>query len=183
MPKTLAFQDLWNMAVAASNAHNGLAYHPCCDSWTTRASKTKRKSHRQKLQWRELLATLDRDAEDKKQALLVKMTEEGWRIPALLNQSCSARSRSSIGVQTLFQHHHQVIPPEQLPEPILGPDNPYLPSLSVSGMDQGIIFSQYRFQGTTIIFWSKNSTDLLFATIQPGHLVRVLLSHPVCPRS
>lgn len=114
MSKLLAFSDLWDAAISAAKAHNGLCYHQCCDIWTTKASKSKRSTHGKSIQWRNLLLALDKNTEDKKQALLTKMTEEGWRLPAVLNERCQARPSSNFQQQTAFRLHQPDIQPQGL---------------------------------------------------------------------
>jgi len=112
MQKTLAFNELWKTADTAAKGCNGLCHHPCCDVWTTRAAKTKRASHPRTTQWRQLILTLDKTIEDKKQALLAKMTEEGWRLPALLNEVCQAQSPPTLQQKSAFRPHIPVQQPQ-----------------------------------------------------------------------
>jgi hypothetical protein len=88
MSRILAFEEFWQVANPIHHGGNGLYYHPCCNIWTTRASKSKRASHTQHLQWRQIMDSLPKDIIDKKQALQAKMIEEGWSIPVLLNEAC-----------------------------------------------------------------------------------------------
>lgn len=114
MPKMMAFSDLWDAANSAAKAHNGFCYHQCCDIWTTKASKSKRSTHGKSIQWRNLLLTLDKKTEDKKQALLAKMTEEGWRLPAVFNELCQVRSSPTFQQQIAFRFHQPDIQPQGL---------------------------------------------------------------------
>ena len=107
----LPFDDLWTMAVSCARSHNGLVYHPCCDSWTTKSSKLKRKSHLEKIQWREIILKLDKNHEDKKEELLSKMRVEGWRLPAILNKHCSAQPKKNPFYQGCFKFHQQDLSP------------------------------------------------------------------------
>jgi hypothetical protein len=122
MKKTLTFEELWKMATMAANARNGLTYHHCCDKWTSRSAKVSRDSHKQKLQWKNLLSIVDKSYEDKKQALLAKMTEEGWRLPAILNEACDSQSRANIQTQIAFRPHNPDQPPQDLRD-VLAPQN------------------------------------------------------------
>ena len=115
MAEPLSFNELWELAVAANKAANGIYYHPCCDVWTTRGSVAKRSSHLKKLQWRKLISTLDKSCEDKKQALLAKMIEEGWRVPAVLNKLCECHLRQSVDQSRHFKTHN----PDQRPEELV----------------------------------------------------------------
>ena len=112
MDKFLDFCDFWHLADPTRHGGNGLYYHPCCDVWTTRNAKAKRASHLKQLKWRQIAASLDRSVDDKKSALLAKMKEEGWRVPILINQLCSARPKSSADPQLPFRpvgsHHLQM---------------------------------------------------------------------------
>lgn len=114
MRKTLTFEELWAIATTAAKACNGLTYHNCCDIWTSRSAKASRDSHRQKLQWKNIISTLDKTIEDKKQGLLAKMTEEGWRLPAVLNEACQVRLFSTRSRQLAFRHHISDQPPQEL---------------------------------------------------------------------
>ena len=114
MRKTLTFDELWKMAETAARSCNGLTYHHCCDVWTSRSAKVSRDSHKQKLHWKNLLSTLNKQAEDKKQALLAKMTEEGWRLPAVLNETCQAQPRQLFGPQALSNHFSESVQPASL---------------------------------------------------------------------
>ena len=132
MSKLVGFEELWLMATSAAEAHNGLVHHPCCDVWTTKASKAKRESHRQKLQWKSIMKALGSSCEDKKQALQAKMIEEGWRLPALLNESCNCQSRQTLRPEDPPKFHQSLHPPEELllpfsPQDFIGPSPSQLP--------------------------------------------------------
>ncbi len=106
----LTFDQLWDKANSTNSVGNGLCYHPCCDIWTTRAAKAKRTSHKQLLHWRQVLNSLDKSVEDKKLALQGKMAEEGWRLPALLNEPCRYQQTHTLAQQT---QSNQLNPPWQ----------------------------------------------------------------------
>jgi len=114
MRRLVEFETLWTTGIASAKACNGICYHPCCDVWTTKGAKTIRKSHVKAQQWRNLLLTLDKSVEDKKQALLSKMTEEGWRLPAVLNETCQARPAPTFQQQTAFRLRQPDIQPQDL---------------------------------------------------------------------
>ena len=88
MSKVLPFEDFWKLANPLNHGGNGLAYHACCDVWTTRNTKNKRASHTHTLQWRQIAATFDKAVDDKKKALEIKMSQERWQIPIILNKTC-----------------------------------------------------------------------------------------------
>jgi hypothetical protein len=92
MSKLLSFDAFWEIANPAKHGQNGLYYHPCCDSWTTRNSKSKRLTHSKHLKWRQISSSFDKSMLDKKQALHSRMVENGWRIPVVLNQPCQTQS-------------------------------------------------------------------------------------------
>jgi hypothetical protein len=100
---SLSFDELWKKLSEGKLAGNTLYYHPCCDVWTSKSSKTKRESHPKHLPFRRILSTLDKSLEDKKQALLVKMVEEGWRIPAVLNARCTLGKAHPVPAQSAFK--------------------------------------------------------------------------------
>ena len=115
MARLLSFDDLWTMAVSSARSHNGLSYHPCCDSWTTKSSKLKRKSHSEKIQWREIISKLDKNDEAKKEAMLAKMKVEGWKLPAIINDICHFQPRLTDEQQIPFKvhipQHKRTLPP------------------------------------------------------------------------
>ena len=86
--RLLTFEELWTLVSATNQSSNGICYHTCCDIWTTRGCNKKRTSHLSCLKWQKLSSTLDKSCEDKKQALQAKINEEGWRLPAVLNEPC-----------------------------------------------------------------------------------------------
>lgn len=88
MSLSLPFDEFWSFAQARLQQRNYLSYHRCCDSWSTRNSKYIKESHSSMIHWREIMATLDRSIEDKKQALQAMMVEEGWQIPVVVNKHC-----------------------------------------------------------------------------------------------
>ena len=107
MATLLTFDELWAKINSAHKAGNSFYYHPCCDVWTTRASKAKRASHTSHLQWKQISATLDKSVEDKKQALQAKMIEECWRLPSVVNGPCSRQPNQSSGHQLPFNLYNQ----------------------------------------------------------------------------
>ena len=88
MDRLLPFKDLWDLAQAQEKHHNTLCYHPCCDLWTTKNSKTNRASHSKAFTWTAIINSLPKDCLNKPQALEAKMIEEGWSLPATLNKPC-----------------------------------------------------------------------------------------------
>lgn len=110
--RALAFGELWALVSTTNKSSNGLCYHPCCDTWTTRGATTKRASHSNCLKWQKLSSTLDKSIEDKKQALQAKMIEEGWRLPALLNEVCSSATRQTGQPQVAFKLHQPLLQPQ-----------------------------------------------------------------------
>jgi hypothetical protein len=112
MSRTLAFDEFWSLGISSASAHHGIAYHPCCDVWTTKSAKTKRNSHPRKLQWKQIISSLGKNIEDKKQALLIKMTEDSWQIPVVLNEACQIRPQLTIQPQSAFKLHN----PHQAPQ-------------------------------------------------------------------
>ena len=118
--KLLTFDELWQMADSGSIAGNSVYYHPCCDVWTTKASKAKRASHSKYLKWGKLLLTLDKSFEDKKQALHVKMIEERWRLPALLNEACQNQPAPKPSPQHTFNTPPQPAQPEHFETSVAG---------------------------------------------------------------
>lgn len=114
MHRTLTLDELWSLAETTAKARNGLVHHSCCDVWTTRAAKLKRTSHHENVQWRHFLLSLDKSFADKKQAFLAKMTEEGWQLPAILNQTCQGKSSLTLRQRAAFRPLHAGQPPQEL---------------------------------------------------------------------
>lgn len=114
MLKHLSFEEFWELANPDNHGGNGLFYHPCCDIWNTRSCKAKRATHTKQLKWRQIAATLDKSAVNKKQALLAKMTEEGWKIPVTLNKPCQVQPKQIFHQQTAFRPHQPSIQPQNL---------------------------------------------------------------------
>lgn len=118
--KVVDFNKFWVKAVDADKSYNGFEYHSCCDSWSTRCPKSKRSTHKNHLPWRKLMTLLDKNTEDKKQALLGKMTEEGWKLPIVLNQICQVHSAPTLPAQLSLRLHSRFPQPQDFP-PSLAP--------------------------------------------------------------
>ena len=89
MGKERGFENLWHLALTKGKSRNDVAYHSCCDVWTTRGAEKARASHVKITRWRELMADLGYSREeDKKTLLLAKMVEEQWALPAVINRPC-----------------------------------------------------------------------------------------------
>ena len=89
MARERNFDELWHLALTQGKSRNDIAYHSCCDVWTTRGVKKVRASHVKKLRWKELMASLESNGEeDKKTLLRAKMAEERWRVPVVINEVC-----------------------------------------------------------------------------------------------
>ena len=119
--KLLSFDDLWAKANKADRSSNGLSYHSCCDIWTSRGAEAKRATHRNRIQWRKLISILDKTIVDKKQALHGKMTEEGWRIPSVMNESCRSQLRHNLDQLMPFrlynpEHNQRELVPDLTPQ-------------------------------------------------------------------
>lgn len=99
----LSFEELWNKLSVGKAAGNTLYYHPCCDIWTSKNSKTKRASHAKQMPFRRIMSILDKSIDDKKLALMVKMAEQGWRIPAVLNEACTLKPVASNPLLNTFR--------------------------------------------------------------------------------
>ena len=115
MGRLLTFQELWDFTQAQNKHCNGVYYHPCCNIWTTRNSKTNRSSHKLHFNWKQIMASLPKDTEDKKQALQAKMIEEGWALPALLNKPCTNHSSPNPVLQPSSDSTSAKVPPQDLP--------------------------------------------------------------------
>lgn len=89
------YDGFWDFASDKAYEKNDMYYHDCCDVWTTRKSKFARESHAEQTTWRSILQSLQVKKDDRKAALLAKMTEEGWRIPVELNKLCTAKGRKA----------------------------------------------------------------------------------------
>ena len=88
MVKVINFEEFWLYALSLEKHRNDVAYHRCCDVWTSRNAKKARTSHSETINWRELIKSLDQSSQDKKLLLQARMVEEQWSIPIILNQPC-----------------------------------------------------------------------------------------------
>ena len=153
--KLLPFDKLWELANAVKSGGNSLYYHPCCDVWTSRGSAAKRASHSRHLKWGRLLLNLDKNIEDKKIALLGKMTEEGWRLPAVLNNSCHPQPRSTTQMQNAFRLHIPDLPQQDF-QPSIASGNFILPSLDASDhQDPGNFYLYQRLPCHLLIYFKR----------------------------
>jgi hypothetical protein len=89
MKPFLPFDQFWELANRQSKQHNAPVYHACCDTWSTRGKKTIRSTHTKSLRWSQLMKSLNCTTEERKQALLAKLSFEQRRINIALNQRCS----------------------------------------------------------------------------------------------
>lgn len=133
MVRTLNFDEFWVMANSVNESCNSVIYHPCCDVWTTRSSKSKRASHSKNLPWRKLISSLSKSVEEKKEALLAKITDEGWRLPVVLNEACQAHHNQTGRSQAAFRPHQPNLSLYNLqfsnPPPAFVQPSPECPSL------------------------------------------------------
>lgn len=102
----LSFQDLWNTALTQERNKNIIYYHPCCDIWTTKASMTKRLSHKESVSWRTIISSLPKGCLDIKKAFETKMKDLGWAIPATLNGFCKKQPPSEPTATPLLDLPH-----------------------------------------------------------------------------
>jgi hypothetical protein len=113
--KERSFEDLWDFALNQGKSRNDVAYHSCCDVWTTRGAEKARSSHLKKIRWKELMAALETNGEeDKKKLMHAKMIEEGWRIPFLLNKPCfsnRATKKSQLPFKIHIPQHRRTFSP------------------------------------------------------------------------
>jgi hypothetical protein len=117
MEKEMSFDEFWQ-EVDPSSHKDGPAYHSCCDSWSKRGWRRLNNNHTKTLQWRKVALLLDKSFENKKLALLVKMTEEGWKTNVTLNKHCQNQSKK----QSAFKLHGKLLQPQN-PQPSSGPIN------------------------------------------------------------
>ena len=135
MDTSLDFEAFWILASSQAQSRNTLAYHQCCDVWTTRNSKKARTSHKHITHWIQVMLSLGRSVPDKKQALLAKLTEERRRTTVLMNFKCFA----SLNYSHRPRDSHQTLKTENSIEGLQVPEaQPYLPLSEVSDRkDQG----------------------------------------------
>jgi len=119
MSYSVDFNGLWTLIITDGNKGKAMAYHPCCDSWTTRAAKAKRASHISSLQWRIVAASLG-NTDDKKKALEEKMELEEWLLPAVVNRYCLAPPKVKVEEEPPFKPLGRALDPEEL-RPDLAP--------------------------------------------------------------
>lgn len=124
-------------ATSADRSYNGIVYHCCCDLWTSRGAESKRVTHKSHLSWKKIIASLDKTTVEKKEALLAKMIEEGWRVPVVFNEACQFQQRSNFAQQatfnTLFQptqlgHLQPSLADQDYEQPALHPTEIVTPS-------------------------------------------------------
>ncbi len=88
------FSKLWEVTQSQQKHCSTVYYHPCCDIWTTKNSRTNRVSHSQFIAWRDILHSLPSDCTDAQQGLEAKMIEEGWSLHAIVNKPCKLQPSS-----------------------------------------------------------------------------------------
>jgi len=86
------FSKLWEVTQSQQKHCSTVYYHPCCDIWTTKNSRTNRVSHSQFITWRDILHSLPSDCTDAQQGLEAKMIEEGWSLHAIVNKPCKLQT-------------------------------------------------------------------------------------------
>ena len=161
--KVLSFNDLWTKANTADRSYNGFVYHSCCDIWTSRGAEPKRMTHGKHLKWRKLMASFGSSIENRKQALLTKMTEEHWRLPAILNQVCQARNSSTMQQQAAFRPYRLELPRQCLQVGTTSQEflwsNQHCPSKNAFG----IIYTHKLMNCSQVLFFkSRPSKTFLF---------------------
>ena len=95
MQNFISFDTFWDLAIKKLLHCNALSYHPCCDTWSTRFSKSK-SSHYGLITWKELIQPLDRSKNDKKQAFRAMMEEKAMNTAVVLNKPCSKTQTNEI---------------------------------------------------------------------------------------
>ena len=96
MPEELTFEKLWSLGTATKSSWNCIQYHPCCDSWTTRQAKASKGSHSESKKWKVVVKEAKQPGLERKESLLAMMRARGWRIPAMLNQTCTRPAAAAI---------------------------------------------------------------------------------------
>ena len=96
MELSLSFTQFWTFAIHRAEHRNALAYHKCCDSWTSRNANTIRATHIEEISWSKIISTLDRSVEDRSQALQAKMIAEGMQIPVIVNRPCKTNPTQKV---------------------------------------------------------------------------------------
>ena len=138
--KFLTFDELWAMGNSGSIGGNTLYYHPCCDVWTSKAAKSKRASHAKYLRWGEILLTLDKNIEDKKQALQAKMIEDNMTRSIILNQRCKHNLGSVVGKKSRREAVEYQAPPPNPAGHMSDPRWPTVPKDSMQELDLGTFY-------------------------------------------
>lgn len=164
MKKVFSFDDFWEASDAAAKAHNGFCYHPCCDIWTSRSGKSARATHTKTLKWKEITRTLDKLTDNKKQDLLAKMTEEGWQVPVILNESCRVRQMPTFQQQAAFRPYQPSIQPQDLQASFYRQDFALPKPEDSSNQAQGIIYLYQIFNHWQLLLFNSKlyKTSLFF---------------------
>jgi hypothetical protein len=126
MEKGMSFDEFWQ-EVDPSSHKDGPAYHSCCDLWSKRGWRRLNNNHTKTLQWRKVALLLDKSVENKKLALLAKMTEEGWKTDVTLNKHCQDQPRKTLHSQSAFKLHGKLLQPQNL-QPSFAPQDFDCPS-------------------------------------------------------
>ena len=103
--KPMPYNTFWTLANKLSHQRHDLSYHPCCDTWTKSFCKA-RLTHKETITWRKLIASLDSDIKDKKDALKLKLIQDKCKVNVVLNQPCSAQSSHFIDNELTHQQHN-----------------------------------------------------------------------------
>lgn len=114
MENDLPFDQFWELASKKNMKGNALAYHRCCDVWSTRNSKKFRDSHIEIALWRQVMMTLDRSIDDKKQALRTKLIEQRRRTTVIINQPCQVQVRPQLRPAFPSQTHLSQNPEKEI---------------------------------------------------------------------
>lgn len=92
----LNFEEFWAVVESVARQNHRLAYHPCCDTWSTMNAKRVKKNHKLTIKWGKLFESPHLCLEEKKKILHAKLIEEGLRIPLIINKPCIIKSKPSV---------------------------------------------------------------------------------------
>jgi hypothetical protein len=92
----LTFEEFWAVVESVARQNHRLAYHPCCDTWSTMNAKRVKKNHKLTIKWGKLFESPHLCLEEKKKILHAKLIEEDLRIPLILNEPCLIKYKPSV---------------------------------------------------------------------------------------
>lgn len=125
----MTFDSFWETFSKFLKVKNYPTYHPCCKVWVSRRQNATRDTHRAKLSWGFIAASMGSSNTDSKALLHAHMLEHGWNTPIKLNFPCESMLAVPQPERPPEVHHQPPIPalPEgafSLHRPVQPPPSP-----------------------------------------------------------